>query len=59
MGHIVTKIRVENLGDILLAERGRLAPEQVRSIETEALVDAGATLLCLPSKTIADLSFFS
>ena len=55
MGRIVTKIKVENLMDVLLAEKGDLFPEQVRSIEIDALVDTGATLLCLLSKTIADL----
>ncbi len=55
MGRIVTKIRVDNLADILLAERGQVAPQQVRSIETDALVDTGATFLCLPSKTITEL----
>ena len=55
MGRIVTKIKVENLMDVLLAEKGDLSSEQVRSIEIDALVDTGATLLCLPSKTIADL----
>ena len=55
MGRIVTKIKVENLMDVLLAERGDLPPEQIRNIEIDALVDTGATLLCLPSKTIEDL----
>lgn len=55
MGRIVVKIKVENLMDVLLAEKGDLSPEQVRSIEIDALVDTGATLLCLPSKTITDL----
>ncbi|MFQ6114490.1 MAG: aspartyl protease family protein [bacterium] len=55
MRRIAVKIKVENLMDVLLAERGELSPEQIRSIEIDALVDTGATLLCLPSKTIADL----
>lgn len=55
MGRIVAEIRVENLMDVLLAERGDLSPEQIRSIEMEALVDTGATLLCLPFKAVRDL----
>ena len=49
MGRIVAKIKVENLMDVLLAERGDLTYEQVRSIEIDALVETRATLLCLPS----------
>jgi len=55
VGRVVIKIKVENLVDVLLAERGELLPEQVRSVEMDALVDTGATLLCLPSKKIAEL----
>jgi predicted aspartyl protease len=55
MGRIMIKIKVENLMDVLLAERGDLPLERVRSIEADALVDSGATLLCLPSKKIAEL----
>ncbi len=55
MGRIVTKIRVENLGDILLSERGALPHEQVRGVETDALVDTGATFLCLSSQIISEL----
>jgi len=55
MGRITLKIKVENLEDILRAERGQLAPEQVRSVQVDALVDTGATLLCLPAKAIAGL----
>lgn len=55
MGRIVGKIKVENLGDVLLAESGAISLEQIRSMELEALVDTGATFLCLPAKVIADL----
>lgn len=55
MGRIVTKIKVENLADLLLMERGDLSLKEIRQIEMEALVDTGATLLCLPAKAIADL----
>ena len=55
MGRIVAKIKVENLMDVLLAERGDLTYEQVRSIEIDALVETRATLLCLPSQIIANL----
>lgn len=55
MGRITARIKVENLGDVFLAERGFPLPEGIRSIEIEALVDTGATFLCLPSSAIAAL----
>lgn len=55
MGQVKAKIKVENLVDVLLAERGELPPEKVRQVEMEALVDTGATLLCLPSGVIKEL----
>ena len=49
MGRITVAARVENLGDLLDADRGRLAPEEVRAVEvTDALVDTGATGLSMP-----------
>jgi clan AA aspartic protease len=55
MGRIVTNIKVENLGEILLAERGLYPADQVKSIELDALVDTGATLVCLTPKDIENL----
>lgn len=55
MGQVKAKIKVENLVDVLLAERGELPPEKVRQVEIEALVDTEATLLCLPSGVIKEL----
>ncbi|MDI6792385.1 MAG: aspartyl protease [bacterium] len=55
MGRVMTMIKVENLGDILLAERNQLDLKEIRSIELPALVDTGATMLCLPQKEISAL----
>jgi predicted aspartyl protease len=56
MGIVTTTIRVANLVDEILAERGLLPVEQVRSITLESvLVDTGATRLCLPAEVIAQL----
>ena len=52
MGRINVKIKVENSVDVVLALQGQLPPEQVRFIEREALVDTGASLLCLPKSDI-------
>ncbi|MCG8362665.1 MAG: aspartyl protease family protein, partial [Pseudanabaenales cyanobacterium] len=56
MGKVVTSLTVTNRADQILAARGAIAPEQVRSITLEnVLVDTGATTLCLPADAIAKL----
>ncbi|MDZ7956664.1 MAG: aspartyl protease family protein [Aulosira sp. DedQUE10] len=56
MGIITTTITVANLVDEILAERGFIPSEQIRSITLDnVLVDTGATRLCLPSNVIAHL----
>lgn len=52
MGRITVKIKVENSVDVVLALQGQLPPEKVRFIEIDALVDTGASLLCLPAADI-------
>lgn len=55
-GKILTSLTVTNRADQILATRGAIAPEQVRSITLEnSLVDTGATTLCLPADAIAKL----
>ncbi len=56
MGKITTTLAVTNRLDQGLAERGFIAPDEVRSIALEnVLVDTGATTLCLPQNVIAQL----
>jgi predicted aspartyl protease len=56
MGIVTTTITVTNLVDEILAERGFIPLEQVRSITiAKVLVDTGATRLCLPAQIIAQL----
>ena len=59
MGRIVTQIRVENMMDAILAEQGELDEIKVRVVELEALVDTGATFLCLPKNKIRELGLNS
>ena len=59
MGKVITKIRVENSLDYLLSKRGDISPSEVRFVEVEdALVDTGATLLCMSKKHITVLGLF-
>jgi len=56
MGRVVTEATIENLKDLWDAERGLRPADQVRRMTVpDALVDAGATLLSLPTALIRQL----
>lgn len=56
MGKITTKLVILNRADQVLAERGYITEDQVRSLTLEdVLVDTGATTLCLPKQVIEQL----
>lgn len=52
---VVTRMKLVNSGDLRLARDGFLPPEEVRSVELDALVDTGATDLVLPADVVASL----
>jgi predicted aspartyl protease len=55
-GRVVVKVRIENLADLYVADKGKLRPEQVRAIEVDdALVDPGARVLFIPRRLIKKL----
>jgi predicted aspartyl protease len=56
MGKVITTITVINYVDEVLAERGFIQSEEVRSIVlNDVIVDTGATMLCLPASVIQQL----
>ncbi len=56
MGKVITTMRISNIVDHHLAVSGRLPQDEVRSATVAgALVDTGATLLCLPTDVIVRL----
>jgi predicted aspartyl protease len=56
MGRVLTEARIENLGDLLMVQRGVKPPDQVRRITvSDALVDTGSTTLALPIRLIHQL----
>jgi len=56
MGKVLVTAKLENLVDVEMRERGKILPEDVRTIEvTDALVDTGATGLLVPKRLIAQL----
>jgi predicted aspartyl protease len=56
MGKVTTKITITNRIDQILAERGFIKPQEIRSLTLDdVLVDTGATRLCLPADIISNL----
>ena len=55
VGRVVVSVRVQNVDDARRVERGELAPSEVRAAILPALVDSGATFLCLPADVICTL----
>ena len=51
----MTKLKLTNTVDLANARAGLIPPEQVRTVEVEALVDTGATALVLPEDVVAAL----
>ncbi|MEG4943555.1 aspartyl protease [Microcoleus sp. F4-D5] len=56
MGQVLTTITVTNRIDRVMAERGFISAEEVRSVILDnVVVDTGATLLSLPARIISQL----
>ena len=56
MGQVITTITVTNFIDLVMAERGFIAADEVRSVILDnVVVDTGATLLSLPAPIITQL----
>ena len=55
MGRTTEKVIIKNLFDIEKASSGLLMENQIRCVEIEALVDTGASYLCLPPSIIKEL----
>ena len=55
MGKTVEKVIIQNYGDIYIESKGLISPSEIRTVEVDALVDTGATYLCLPPEVIKKL----
>ncbi|MEK9150225.1 MAG: retropepsin-like aspartic protease, partial [Candidatus Desantisbacteria bacterium] len=55
MGRVTEKIIVKNYGDVIKADEGIIDAKQIRRVEVEAIVDTGATYVCLNRKDIETL----
>ena len=48
MGEVRVKVKLSNSLDAMLARTGRLAVDEVRTFEGDAMVDTGAVRCCIP-----------
>jgi predicted aspartyl protease len=56
VGQVIVTLTVTNRIDQVLAQRGFISTDEIRSLTLDnVLVDTGATLLCLPANIIAQL----
>ena len=55
MGRDVVPVVIENVDDRRRADAGQLPADQVRRIQVDALVDSGATCMCLPESLVQQL----
>lgn len=56
MGKVLATVLIQNMEDLVLSDKGFLPPDQIRRVEvTDALVDTGATMLCMPKRLIQQL----
>jgi predicted aspartyl protease len=59
MGRVQVEFTVANYEDVLQAEAGTRARDQVRRVPLKGLVDTGATRLVLPASVVAQLGLSS
>lgn len=55
MGEVRVKVKLFNNADANAAAEGRLSPEKIRVIETDAMVDTGAVRSCIPATLLERL----
>jgi len=55
MGEVRVKIKIVNAGDEAMFRRGKLSKEEIRTYETDALVDTGASPSVLPIEIVQAL----
>ena len=55
MGEVRIRVRLTNGADRTLAQLGKIAPTEVRSIEADAMVDTGAVRCVIPAELASRL----
>ena len=57
MGRVNADMQIVNRGDKISAQRGHLPPDQVRSTNSNGIVDTGAAMLVIPESIAQQLGF--
>jgi predicted aspartyl protease len=57
MGRVVVEIDLANYEDIMMAQKGSLHPDNIRSLRMLGIVDTGAARLVLPETVVKQLGF--
>jgi predicted aspartyl protease len=55
VGKFSAEFTAANYGDVIMAQRGALAPDQVRRLTLSGVVDSGAVRLVLPRAIVLEL----
>jgi predicted aspartyl protease len=55
VGRVVVDVAVENFEDRVRAQRGEIKEAEVRRVTVPALVDTGATFMCMPKSLVDQL----
>ena len=55
MGKTIEKVKIHNAFDIYNASQGLIPESQIRAVEIDAIVDTGATYLCVPPHVVEQL----
>lgn len=48
MGEVRVDVKISNATDVVMARRGLITPEEIRTLTAEAVVDTGAVRSCIP-----------
>ena len=55
MGRVIEKIKIYNIVDLINVQTGLIGKDKIRNTEVDAIVDTGATFVCLSRKDIEKL----
>ena len=55
MGEVRIKVKLSNVADQAAVAAGQLSPDQVRTVEADAMVDTGAVRSCIPAPLLERL----
>ena len=58
MGEVKVKVKIINFGDIIKASDGIISDKDIREVEVDAVIDTGATYMCLPPGVIEELGLY-